>query len=137
MAAARAWVEGSLVEPSMAASAADHGEEAIADARRWGMANADIQALKAALASRRPGGSFHGVWPDNREVVDAFLAVASQWRTAVAFDEGRMRTLWIGLDYAGAAVAWAARGIELTAERLAGIQVMEMTARRALNGGER
>lgn len=130
-------MEGSLGEPATATSAAEDGEEAIADARRWGLAEDEVRALEAALSSTRRGGGFRGVWPDNRVVVDAFLAAASQWRTAIGFDEERMRTLWIGLDYAGAAVAWGARGIDVTAERLAGVQAMELAARQALNGGDR
>ena len=101
------------------------------------MSGPEVEALKAILATGRAGGTFRGVWPDNRSVVDAFLAGASQWRTAVTIEEGRLRTMWIGLDYAGAAVAWSARGIELTTERLAGVQTMEMAARDALNGAGR
>jgi hypothetical protein len=99
------------------------------------MSGPEVEALKAFLASGRTGGTFRGVWPDNCSVVDAFLAGATQWRTAVTIEEGRLRTMWIGLDYAGAAIAWGARGVELTAERLAGVQTMEMAARDVLNGG--
>jgi hypothetical protein len=101
------------------------------------MAEADIEKLKAVLLAGTASGSFNGVWPANRSAVDAFLAVASQWRTAMTVEEGRLKTMWIGLDYAGAAVAWTARGIELTAELLASIQIIEMSARKALNGGDR
>lgn len=101
------------------------------------MAEADIEELKAVLLAGYTTGAFNGVWPANRPAVDAFIAVASQWRTAMSVEEGRLKTMWIGLDYAGAAVAWTVRGIEMTAELLAGVQVMEMSARKALNGGER
>lgn len=93
-----------------------------------------IEVLKAALGAARPGSGFQGAWPQNQPVVDAFLAAASQWRTAVTSEERRLRTLWIGLDYAGAAIAWSARGIELTGELLSGVQAMELAARDALNG---
>lgn len=101
------------------------------------MADAEIAAVKALLRSgsaRRPEGEvFDGVWPDNRPAVAAFLAASSQWRTAVAMEDGRLRTLWIGLDYAGAAVAWAACGIA-PAAAFGGLRIMEAAARDALNG---
>lgn len=102
------------------------------------MTDADIAALKAVLGSgygsdRGRHENFAGVWPDNRAAVDAFLAASSQWRTAVAMEDGRLRTLWIGLDYAGAAVAWSACGIA-PAAAFGGLRIMEATARDALNG---
>lgn len=94
----------------------------------------EIEQLQAYLAARNADSSFAGVWPENYAAVDAFLAVASQWRTAVTVEKGRLTTMWIGLDYAGAAIGWAARGIELTSDLLTGVQIMEMAARLALNG---
>jgi hypothetical protein len=90
------------------------GDEAAADAARFG-----LDALPAAADDR------FGLWPVNRAAVEAFLAAASQWRTA-----GMM---FVGLDYAGAAVAWAARKIELTADLMDRLQVVEAAARDALN----
>lgn len=107
----------------------------MADARLWGLAETEVAALIEILGSGDALGDFDGVWPMNRATVDAFLVAASQWRTGVATTGGRLATLWIGLDYAGLAVALAAHGVELTGERLAGIQVMERAARAALNGG--
>ncbi|WP_162931680.1 DUF1799 domain-containing protein [Mesorhizobium sp. DCY119] len=107
-------------------------EEAVADARRWQLPEAEIVALKAALWQPL-GAGFAGVWPDNRKAVDAFLFAASQWRTATTMVERRMTTLWIGLDYAGIRVALDARGIALDADLMTGIQIMEQAARNALN----
>lgn len=98
------------------------------------MAESEIEELKAVLSARSANGSFAGVWPENHAAVDAFLAVASQWRTAVTMEKGRLTTMWIGLDYAGAAIGWGARGIEMTNDLLTGVQIMEMAARAALNG---
>lgn len=110
------------------------GEEAVVDAMLWGLPEAEIASLIDVFGSG-PVGDFAGVWPANRDTVDAFLVAASQWRTGIATMGGGLATLWVGLDYAGLAVALAAHGIELTGERLAGIQVMERAARAALNGG--
>ena len=97
------------------------------------MDDAGIAALPAMLSGRRAAG-FIGVWPDNRPAVDAFLAAASQWRTAMALEGGRLRTLWIGLDYAGAAAAWSLCGLAVSATTFASIQALEVTARSCLNG---
>ncbi|WP_163266447.1 DUF1799 domain-containing protein [Chelativorans alearense] len=107
------------------------------DARRWGLPETEIEALRVVLGGSRSEAGFSGVWPQNRETVDAFVGGASQWRTALAFEAGRPRTLWIGLDYAGMAVALSARGLALSAGLLSGIQVMEMGARDALNASHR
>lgn len=127
MAAARAWASGSLIDRGGAA----RDEEALADARLWALPASDIEALVAALGD---GQRFGSVWADNRPAVDAFLIVASQWRTAFGWVDGRPRTLWIGLDYAGAQVALAARRVELTDDLMVRLQVMEIAARETLNG---
>ncbi|WP_157384472.1 DUF1799 domain-containing protein [Nitratireductor soli] len=115
------------------AGAAGEWREAADDARRWGMDEPDIAALVAALSGRRSAG-FAGVWPDNCPAVDAFLAAASQWRTALVVEGGRLRMMWIGLDYAGAAVAWKAGGRMIDAAVFAGVQAIELAARAAMNG---
>ncbi|SMH42505.1 DUF1799 domain-containing protein [Mesorhizobium australicum] len=103
------------------------------DARRWKLPAEEIAALRLHLAGRREG-EFAGVWPDNVGAVTAFLLAASQWRTSIRMDERRLRTVFVGLDYSGAKVAIDAAGIVLSGPTFAGLQVMEMAARDALNG---
>lgn len=96
-----------------------------------GFDEAAIAGLRAMIG--RPNG-FAGVWPQNAAAVTAFLAAASQWRTNTAQWGERLVARFTGLDYAGAAVAWTARGIEMDSETFDGLTVMEMEARDALNG---
>ncbi len=70
------------------------------------------------------------IWADNMPVVEAFLAAASQWRTAGG---GFGPLVWLGLDYAGAVAGIAAAGIVLTPELWSGVRMMEGAARDALN----
>lgn len=125
MAAARAWAAGTL--------AADrHKEpEALADARRWGFDEAALAGLLEEL-----GGAVEdfAVWAANVPAVNAFLAVASQWRTALEPVEGGFRTFWVGLDYAGAKVALDNLEIAMTPRIWADLAVLEDAARAALNG---
>lgn len=109
----------------------------IADARRWELPPDEIEALRALLSAGQAGHGFSGVWPHNRVAVAAFLAGASQWRTALGVTERGLRTLWIGLDYAGVKVALEPRGIVLDAATMAGLQAMEAAARDVLNGADR
>lgn len=60
-------------------------------------------------------------------IVDAFLQVATQWRTAALMDG---RFLWLGLDY----TAVRARLGEISPALWRGIAVMERAASAALNG---
>jgi Phage related hypothetical protein (DUF1799) len=66
--------------------------------------------------------------------VTAFLAAASQWRTGVRADRSGIRTLWIGLDYAGVRAGLEALRLDVTPDLWAGLTVMEAAARDALNG---
>ena len=123
--AARAWAAGGLIDQS-----AHEEPEAIADARRFGLTEAEISALATRLGS---GVSNVRVWPQNSGAVDAFLISGSQWRTTIDCENGRLLTRYIGLDYAGVQVALDARGIEKTPALWAGLVAMEMAARDALN----
>lgn len=73
------------------------------------------------------------VWPENRAAVDAFLAVASQWR-AIARPDGSV--YWQGLDYAGVAAGLRGAGIKATPALWGDLRVMEAAARDRLNGIE-
>lgn len=89
-----------------------------------------IAAIMAALGA----GQEDGVLPQNVATVSAFLAVASQWRTILVPTEMSVRTVFVGLDYAGARVALDALGIAVDPALWAGLAVMEQAAAAALNG---
>jgi|GEM_PF-1483834 len=126
--AARAWAEGTLNDTPPI-----NEDDAIADARAAGL-DAAAQAAIARWDRHRSSGSFSGVWPQNAAAATAFLTAASQWRTTLSGRNGYIITRFIGVDYAGAAIAWSARGIVLDNETFNGLTVMEMAARDALNG---
>lgn len=126
--AARAWANATLADQPAATD-----DDALADASAAGL-DAAAQAAIARWAIDRTGPAFCGVWPDNAAAVTAFLAAASQWRTTIADRNGRVITRFLGLDYAGAAIAWSARGIEPDADLFDRLTVIEMAARDALNG---
>lgn len=131
--AARAWANATLADQPQAAD-----DDALADASAAGL-DAAAQAAIARWAIDRTGTcfsgpGFSGVWPDNADAVAAFLAAASQWRTTIADRNGRIVTRVLGLDYAGAAIAWSARGIEPDSDLFDRLTVIEMAARDALNG---
>jgi hypothetical protein len=113
----------------------DDGEEdeAVQDARRFGMDEEQISEIRAALG-RSIGMAFRGVWPVNIPAVAAFCAAGSQWRTTLIVAGGAIVTRFLGLDYAGLRVALDALGIAVTPDLFAGLQVMEGAARNALNG---
>lgn len=126
--AAQAWANATLADQPAATD-----DDALADASAAGL-DAAAQAAIARWAIDRTGPAFCGVWPDNAAAVTAFLAAASQWRTTIADRNGRVITRFLGLDYAGAAIAWSARGIEPDADLFDRLTVIEMAARDALNG---
>jgi hypothetical protein len=66
--------------------------------------------------------------------VRAFEASMTQWRTAPIGAAGTVKVVWLGLDYCAAKVAIEALGLALTGELFAGLRVMELEARAALNG---
>lgn len=71
------------------------------------------------------------VWPDNMAIVDLWLAIASQWRTAPLAD-GRVH--WIGLDYGAVRAGFELAAAIVTAALWAGVRDMERAAAAALNG---
>ena len=72
-----------------------------------------------------------GIWPENWDIVMAFCAISSQWRTESL---GRGHVLYVGLDYMGAKAGLSMAGITLDPAQWQGVQVMEAAARAALNG---
>ena len=71
------------------------------------------------------------VWPQNMVVVDTFLAIATQWHITGLADG---RVLWQGLDYARAKAGLELAAIAIAPATWAGVQVIERTAARTLNG---
>jgi len=107
--------------------------EAVADARRFGASEAELDAIRARLTPRAPTDGYAGIWRENLPVVKAFAAAGTQWRTAPIFDGRGARVIFIGLDYAGARTAMELSGIEITADLWRGVQVMEAAALAELN----
>lgn len=80
------------------------------------------------LRAERPGFE---VWPVNMNVVDLWLVISTQWRTAPLAD-GRVH--WLGLDYSAVRAGLELAGRTIAAIEWAGVQLMEREAAAALNG---
>jgi hypothetical protein len=86
---------------------------------------------------------FDGIWPENRAIVEAFLAVSLQWRVSAHGGGGMVSPaggaimpivpLFIGLDYAAVRAGLDAEGIVVTPELWRGLRTMEAAAAAALN----
>ena len=90
-----------------------------------------LGAPAEVLAGMEQDAAFE-VYAENWDTVSAFLMVSTQWRAIARGLEGAV--YWQGLDYAGVAVGLAGRGIAATPDLWAGLQIMEVAARDALNG---
>lgn len=73
------------------------------------------------------------MWSIHVPVVEAFLAISSQWRTGLAAFEGAVQTIWIGFDYAGVRAGLELAGVELTPALWLKLRIMEAAAVKALN----
>jgi hypothetical protein len=85
--------------------------------------------LEAALGSATDKDD-DGVWPDNVDIVDAFVAAQTQWRI-VPLASGRLH--YIGLDYTAARTGIEGAGIAVTRDLWSGLLIMEDAALIALN----
>lgn len=72
-----------------------------------------------------------GIWPENWDIVNAFLAVSTQWRAVPLADH---RVYFMGLDYTAVQAGFAWSQIALDPEQWAGLRLMERAARDAMNG---
>lgn len=86
--------------------------------------------MGGSIAEAEPAG----VWPDNWPIVEAFLLASTQWRAQAVSGPAGGRMFWLGLDYSAARVAFDLGGVTLDAEQFAGLRIMEIAARDALNG---
>lgn len=71
------------------------------------------------------------LWPENKPIVDAFIAVATQWRVTPLAGG---RVYWEGLDYTAVKAGLELAQISVTPAQWFGVQQMERTASAALNG---
>nr|WP_272916993.1 DUF1799 domain-containing protein [Erythrobacter ramosus] len=69
------------------------------------------------------------VWPENWDIVVAFLAVATQWNAVCMATMSSVRLHWLGLNYA----AVRARFPAMSEATFQGLQIMEVAARAELN----
>ncbi|WP_425230200.1 DUF1799 domain-containing protein [Sphingomonas sp.] len=99
--------------------------EAAADAEALGLPAALVDSLRVKPREFE-------VWPVNLPVIDAWRAIASQWRTAPLAD-GRLH--WLGLDYTAVQAGLALAGRAIDRATWAGVRVMEGAAAAVLNGG--
>ncbi|MET4206849.1 DUF1799 domain-containing protein [Bradyrhizobium sp. LA2.1] len=101
------------------------------------------EALDADTAGPDAGDEFEGIWPENVAIVEAFLAVCTQWRVAPSSAGGLISpagggiaptvSVAIGLDYTAVKVGLDAESIEVTPALWRGLRVMETAACNALN----
>lgn len=112
--AARHWAGGGTPDLSNAA----------ADAEAWGIPADAIETLLIKPPD-------YEVWPENVPIVQAFLAITTQWRINT-FSTGK--AYWQGLDYAAAKAGLELANIKLSPREWAGVQSMERAACAVLNG---
>lgn len=112
----------------------------LADGEAFGMSEASLANLRAALFAGSTIDEQDGVWPENWTAVLAFLAVSSQWRvTSIGGGGGGFapvipaRPLFIGLDYSAAKVGLEAEGFVITPDLWRSLRCIEAEACAAIN----
>ena len=88
----------------------------------------------AGLTTMLETGGSESLWAAHLPAFRAFGAVQTQWRTRLVATEHGLRSLVIGLDYAGAKVALDALAIVLQPHQWTDLGVLEREAAAALNG---
>jgi hypothetical protein len=142
--AARQWAR--IARPAAPTTAArDDDAKALADARAFGLDDDSLAELTDALSSPPPiaEADYAGVWLVHAEIVRAFLAVSTQWRTASIGGGGFVvmgggaaaprRLVFVSLDYASVRAGLDAEEIAVTPELWRGLRIMEAAACAALN----
>lgn len=126
--AAQRWAAGNLFASSSEPAA-------IEEARRSGFTEEGIEQLRVALGC---GPNTSAIWRQNVPIVEAFLAVCTQWRVApVGGGMMPLSFVYLGLDYAAARAGIDFAGITVTSDVWAGVRFMESVACGALNGARR
>ncbi|WP_257195879.1 MULTISPECIES: DUF1799 domain-containing protein [unclassified Bradyrhizobium] len=117
----------------------------IEGARHAGMDADSLVALREEIEGGLPkdDAEFTRIWPDNVPAVEAFLAVATQWRVVACSPGGALGPgggaigpsvpIYLALDYAAVRAGLDAEGIAVTPELWRGLRVMEQAAAAALN----
>lgn len=128
MGAARRWARGAAPQRT-----SDDVNTVLDAAQRFEMDAESIAALRAVLDATPDDGTCE-VWECNWPIVEAFLAVSSQWRmTSIGGGMAPVLPVYVGLDYSAARVGLDAAGIEVTPGLWSGLRVMEAAACAALN----
>lgn len=96
-------------------------DDAEDDARRWGLELVDPDGP----------GIEDGIWEDHVPALEAFLAVATQWRVIAG---GLGGSQVIGLDYTACEAGLRLAGVEMTPGLWAEVRVIESGAIAAMNG---
>ena len=97
-------------------------DDALADARLLGLELGSDDLL--------PGES-GAVWREHQAAVEAFLSISTQWRVTGMAD-GKLFAS--GLDYGAVRTGLKLAGIKITKRLWAQIRMIEIGARRAMNG---
>lgn len=82
------------------------------------------------IPGRKPLPEADEVWAEHVAALQAFLAIAGQWRCQV-LPNGRL--LWLGLDYAAAQAALALSGLQVTPQIWGEVRLIEASATEELN----
>lgn len=117
----------------------------IEGARNAGMDADSLAALRETIdgPATAADDEFDRIWPENIPVVEAFLAVATQWRVLACSVGGAIGPaggalaptvpVYISLDYAAVRAGLDAENIAVTPQLWRGLRVMESAAAAALN----
>lgn len=92
----------------------------------------DAELWNIALPEKLAGPTEEGIWKEHLPALQAFIAGQTQWRISQGRD-GKMR--FVGLDYTALEVAMRGQKNELSPKGWADLQMIELAAMAALNGG--
>lgn len=111
---------------------AKRADDALADAMAMGLSGESLAALERHLGLGKPAP----LWACHGRAVEALLAANTQWRMVLAASAEGLRTLFSGIDYAGARAAWDALGLEVRGADFQSFMTLEGFVKTLLNGGE-
>jgi hypothetical protein len=108
----------------------DTQDDAIADARRMGLDDEEIEDLRAELGRQ----SDRRLWGRHVDAFRALCAAGTQWRRRLMFTPAGPTEVVAGLDYVALKVATDALGIVLSAASWRQLMVLERASAAAMNG---